>query len=82
MSEKPTGPESEEQNPFSPENIGVVHFIMQARIYDALMAVLAHLNPEVSDKLLEAHLRGDLVGPEPRFSGMFVADATNDAVNE
>lgn len=64
-------------DPFAPENIGIVQFIMLGRIYDALMALLREANPEVATDLLEMHMQGNLMGPQPMFNGVFITDEVN-----
>ena len=81
MSEQPTTetPSDATTNgdAFSPDNIGVVHFIVQARILDTLYAILAHHNPDGHRDLLEAHAQGLLLGPSPLFAGQFLTDEMN-----
>lgn len=64
-------------DPFAPENIGVVQFIMQARIYDVLMALLMESNEEAAANLLEIHSQGALMGTAPFFTGAFITDLAN-----
>ena len=64
----------ETQDPFAPDNIGTVNFIMQARIYDVLSAILLELNEDAAQNLLEMHMQGIIVGPSPQLNGVFVAD--------
>jgi hypothetical protein len=72
------GTEVEEDNdPFSPNNIGVVQFIMQARLYDVGMALLSQLDAEVASELLELHASGALMGPAPFFLGSFATTDLN-----
>lgn len=74
MTENQNEEYDETADPFSPANLPVVHFIVQARIYDVLMALLTHLNPEVARDLLEVHATGDFMGPSPAMSGKFITD--------
>lgn len=60
------------QDPFSPENIGVIQFIMLARIYDLLMLDLADRRPEAAAKVSEAHHKGSLLGVVPVMNGQFL----------
>lgn len=66
-----------ETDPFSPENIGVVHFIQLGRIYDVLMGIFSTIDKEKAHDLLEIHSKGAFMGPEPRFSGNFITDEIN-----
>lgn len=59
-------------DPFAPENIGILQFIMLARIYDLLMIDLNESRPEVANKVLEAHRRGAILGSAPVLSGQFL----------
>lgn len=79
-----TGPEhgtSTEDDPFSFENMPMMNFIMQARIYDVLMALLTEANKDLARQLLELHASGAMMGPSPAFSGNFVTDSLN-AIDE
>ena len=76
MSEENTAPASPlnaNADPFSPENIGILHFVTLSRIYDVLMADLGERNPEVMNRIFEVHASGGLVGPPPDFSGVFLS---------
>jgi hypothetical protein len=57
---------------FAPENIGILQFIMLARIYDLLMIDLNETRPEVANKVLEAHRKGAILGSAPVLSGQFL----------
>lgn len=70
------------QNPFSPENIGILQFIMLARIYDLLMIDLNEKNPEVANKVLEAHRKGAILGTAPVLSGQFLESERVDAIKD
>lgn len=72
-----SNPTAESEDPFAPENIGVLHFIQLSRIYDTLMAILSNTAPEQAEKLLEVHYNGGLMGPTPHFSGNFITDELN-----
>lgn len=61
-------------DPFSPENIGILQFIMLSRIYDLLMLDLDMRNPEAAKKVLEIHRRGALMGVPPVLNGEFLSD--------
>lgn len=65
-------------NPFAPENIGIVQFIMLARIYDLLMVSLNESRPEVANKVLEAHRKGTILGTAPVLNGEFAASVVED----
>lgn len=64
-------------DPFSPENAPMLNFIMQARIYDVLMGLLTATNKELAKDLLELHLNGNIMGPQPSFNGVFITDLAN-----
>jgi len=66
--------QTENTDPFAQENIGVLHFIMLGRIYDALVMNLQLNDPEVAKTLLEVHASGALLGPQPFFNGQFLAN--------
>lgn len=67
------------EDPFAPENIGILQFIMLSRIYDLLMVDLNERRPEVANQILEMHRRGAIFGPAPVLSGQFLAsDPTRD----
>ena len=72
MSDDDTAPVRENNDPFAPENIGILQFIMLARIYDLLMIDLNEKNPEVANKVLEAHRKGAILGTAPVLSGQFL----------
>lgn len=66
-------------DPFAPENIGILQFIMLARIYDLLMIDLNESRPEVANKVLEAHRKGAILGSAPVLSGQFLqSEAVSD----
>lgn len=69
------GEQIDAPNPFAPENIGIVQFIMLARIYDLLMVSLNEANPEVANKVLEAHRKGTILGTAPVLSGEFASNS-------
>lgn len=62
-------------DPFSTENIGIVHFIMLSRIYDVLMADLNLKNPETANQILDLHSKGEFLGAVPTMSGVFLTDS-------
>lgn len=67
----------EDADAFSPENIGVVQFIVLSRILDTLYALHQVQDPEKHVELLEAHAQGLLLGPSPTFQGLFLTDEIN-----
>lgn len=69
--------EIEEVDPYSEENIKVLQWVTQARIYDVLLAILHQLNKDVADDLLEVHGNGALMSSAPVFTGMFISDEVN-----
>ncbi len=66
-----------EADAFSADNLPVIQFIVQARIYDVLIALLREQNPVVAKELLEAHSNGLILGPSPSFVGTFITDEQN-----
>lgn len=72
----------EEQDPFSPHNLAISQFILSARIYDVLMALLMEQNREVAKDILELHAGGNLIGPQPSFNGLFITDEANTPQSE
>lgn len=66
----------ETEDPFAPENIGILHFIMLARIYDVLMLDASKTNPEAAKQLAELHRQGHIAGPAPVLSGRFILSDT------
>lgn len=61
-------------DPFAPENIGILQFIMLSRIYDLLMVDLNERRPEVAAQILELHRKGAILGTAPVLSGQFLAN--------
>jgi hypothetical protein len=64
-----------EQNPepptnsvFHPDNIGPVTVIQLTRLYDAVMALLAIVDPEKAVMMAEAHAKGITLTPAPAFT--------------
>ncbi len=66
--------ESTNLDAFAPENIGFIHFIQLARLYDVGMALLTASDPNAAKTLLDIHSRGDLLGGAPTFSQVFMSD--------
>lgn len=71
-----------EANPFSQENFNEISFIMQARIYDTLMALLKETSPDTARDLLQAHSNGLILGPSPSMVGRFLTDEANSPETE
>lgn len=66
-------------DPFAEENIGVVTFIMLARIYDVLLADLETRDEGAVKEILSAHSKGHLLSVPPILSGRFLAQEQIDA---
>lgn len=64
-------------DPFSEDNLRVSQFILTARIYDVLLGIYTHMEPEKAKDLLELHADGALLGPQPAFNGQFITDMMN-----
>lgn len=63
---KPVEDEGEALNdPFHPNNVQAVQLIVQMRIYDALMSILAVQDEEASTRLHELHSNGKVLGSLP-----------------
>lgn len=82
MTEQTTAPVEEVKDeqvvdPFSPDNAVLMNFIIQARIYDVLMALLAESNKTMHLELLKLHAAGAFMGPSPAYNGNFVTDELN-----
>lgn len=71
--------EENEQNFLDPFDGGfgtnIALLITQMRVYDALMALLAVQDPDLSDKLNEVHQSGGILGSYPSLTG---EDETNE----
>lgn len=61
-------------DPFSPENTGVVQTITLLRIYDVMLADFVERHPKAGKKLLERHARGGFLAPPPAFNPDEVED--------
>jgi hypothetical protein len=70
-------PVEEESNPFSEANAPVMNFIMTARIYDVLMALLHESNESVAESILKMHNEGHILMPPPWFNGEFIFERMN-----
>lgn len=53
---------------FHPDNIGPVSVIQLSRIYDAIMALLAIVDPDKAVRMAEAHAQGITLMPPPAFA--------------
>ena len=67
----------QEFDPFSPDNGVLMNFIVQMRIYDVLMALLANTDKTLHMELLKLHAAGAFMGPSPAYNGNFVTDELN-----
>jgi hypothetical protein len=63
--------EPREVDPFAPENASMLNFVLQARIYDVLIAILRESNADLAKQMLELHLNGKVLGPPPGWDGYF-----------
>lgn len=52
---------------FHPDNIGPVTVIQLTRIYDAMMALLAIVDPDKAMRMAEAHAQGITLTAPPAF---------------
>lgn len=69
-------------DPFSDYNLRVSQFILTARLYDVMLGLLREANPAVARDLLELHMSGAILGPQPSFNGAFVTDEVNTGSEE
>ena len=53
---------------FHPDNVGPVSVIQLSRIYDAIMALLAIVDPDKAVRMAEAHAKGIILMPPPAFA--------------
>lgn len=73
------GPDASEEelaaaaDPFAPNNVQILQFIMLNRIYDVLMADLTARNPEIGKQVVDLHREGKLLGTPPNMTGEFLA---------
>lgn len=70
-------PEENGTDPFSDHNLAISQFILTARLYDVMFALLREARPDVARDLLELHGAGNLIGPQPSFNGVFITDEVN-----
>lgn len=75
--ETPTDAFESNADAFAPENVPGISLIVQLRIYDALMAILTHLDEDTARDLLELHTNGNLVASAPWINGVFITDELN-----
>jgi hypothetical protein len=61
-------------DPFSQAEAPGISLVVLLRIYDVLMGMYTEMAPEKADALIEAHLKGTLLGPTPAFSGQFLTN--------
>lgn len=61
------------------DDVTMANFIVTARVYDVLMALLKEANPDAARDLLELHRSGSLLGSVPSFNGNFLTDLMNDS---
>jgi hypothetical protein len=50
------------------ENLPMVNYIMLHRIYDLLTLIASNIEPEKTEKMVEYHNQGFLLGPSPSFT--------------
>jgi hypothetical protein len=67
----------QEQEVVVGDDLAMGQFILSARIYDVLMALLQKQDPEYALDLLEMHSKGIIVGSAPSFNGAFLTDMMN-----
>lgn len=56
-----------EVDPFGPTQAPGIQLVIQLRIYDALMAILTHLDADQAKDLYELHLLGKTLSPAPNL---------------
>ena len=78
MTEQTTG----DFDPFHPDNVGTLNYIMLARIYDLLMLDLDARFPEKAKQVLDLHAKGYILGTPPVLNGEFLVDAQEEAPAE
>lgn len=71
-----SGEVEETDDPFHPDNVGTLNFIMLSRIYDLLMLDLDARYPEKAKQVLDLHLKGYILGPPPELNGEFLSNST------
>lgn len=50
------------------DNLPMVNYIMLHRIYDILTLIAKHFNEQDTEKMVEYHNQGYLLGPSPSYS--------------
>lgn len=55
-----------------PNNAHILNYIMLNRIYDVLITILRTENEELALQVLEAHMKGKIMGPAPYWDGSFM----------
>lgn len=60
--------ETVDDDPFSPENVGVVQTITLLRIYDVMLADFVEKHPKAGQRLMEKHAKGGFFAPPPAFN--------------
>lgn len=63
--DEPQASGTEDNDPFSPNNVGKVQLIVLMRIYDVLMAQLGKDHPEAAEALNDIHSNGKILGSLP-----------------
>lgn len=61
-------------DPFSAQGAPGVQLIVQMRIYDVLLGIYTHLDPEKAEKLADVHRSGAVLLSSPNFVGRFIDD--------
>lgn len=59
-------------DPFSAAGAPGVQLIVQLRLYDVLMGIYTHLDPERAELLSDLHRSGAVLMSPPEFRGRFV----------
>lgn len=75
MAELEDNPEAED--PFSDKNLRIQQFILSARLYDVMLALLKVNDSGAANDILELHSQGHILGSAPGFSGVFLTDEMN-----
>lgn len=53
------------------------NMIVTMRVYDVLMGLLSHFEPDMHRAMLEKHANGEILGPVPAIRGIFETDELN-----
>lgn len=77
ISEEYISNEEQPLDPFDASNAPGLSLVMQFRIYDALMTLIRLQDEEASNRLLEIHAKGAVLGASPEFSGTFLTNVIN-----